>query len=126
VCAQYGRDSRAVQAYEAHISRGFKSPSLPANTDMKGSEEVDKVMFCNLKRAREKVIAEITYQGKHYSEQNKFFDELWRAMRKSFYEENNTSSATFILERFLDVLPLHKINKQAFINVIEEAYKGIK
>lgn len=80
-------------------------------------------MFNNLKKSRETVIKEMTYQGKHFSEQEKFFKELWTSMRDSFTEENNTTSASFILERFLTVLPLEKISKDELINTIEAIYK---
>lgn len=73
------------------------------------------------------VIAEMVLQGNQYSEQDKFFKEFWEAMRNSFTEENNVSSATFVLERFLKVLPLETISKKAMINSVENVYaeKGL-
>lgn len=80
-------------------------------------------MLSNIKKHRNQVINEITTQGKQYYEQEKFFREFWIAMRNSFTEENNTSSATFILERFLSVLPLDTISKEAFVHTVESAYR---
>jgi hypothetical protein len=68
----------------------------------------------------------MTTQGKQFSEQEKFFKELWEEMRNSFTEENNMSSATFILERFLRVLPLHTIPKKTFEHTLNEAYSWLK
>jgi hypothetical protein len=75
-----------------------------------------------LSKARKSVIQEMTFQGKHHVQQVIFFKELWEEMRNSFTEENDVSSATFILERFLSVLPLKYINKEALISTINEAY----
>jgi len=47
-------------------------------------------------------------------------------MRGQFSEENHTSSATFVLERFLEALPLEYINKKAFYNTIDEAYERVQ
>lgn len=74
------------------------------------------------KMVRSIVINEMTTQGKQYTEQELFFKEFWDELRKTFSEENNTSSATFVLERFLKVLPLKTIGKQAMINTIKDAY----
>jgi regulator of sirC expression with transglutaminase-like and TPR domain len=75
------------------------------------------------KIARYMVIDEMTTQGKQYTVQELFFKEFWDELRRTFSEENNTSSATFVLERFLKILPLKTISKQALINTIENAYK---
>jgi regulator of sirC expression with transglutaminase-like and TPR domain len=77
------------------------------------------------KIARAIVIDEMTTQGKQYTEQELFFKEFWDELRRTFSEENNVSSATFVLERFLKVLPLQTINKQVLINTIEDVYKDI-
>lgn len=81
-------------------------------------------MINKLKKCRDKVVNEMTCQGKQYYEQQLFFRHLWIAMRDGFTEENNTSSATFILERFLSILPLDTISKDAFITSIESVYKN--
>ena len=73
-----------------------------------------------------KAVYTMTYQGKHYSAQREFFKELWKQMRGQFSEENHTSSATFVLERFLEALPLEYINKKAFYNTIDEAYERVQ
>jgi len=73
---------------------------------------------------RKKVIEEMTLQGNQYTKQERFFREFWEAMRNSFTEENNVSSATFVLQRFMSVLPLKTISKEAIINTIEDAYSG--
>ena len=73
-----------------------------------------------------KVIKDMTFQGKQYQEQEKFFEKLWEEMQNSFTEENHTTSAIFILERLLTVLPLHHINKDDLINIIDKAYSKLK
>ena len=74
-------------------------------------------------KARAKVIHEMTLQGNQHQEQELFFKKFWKAMRESFSEENHTSSATFILERLLAVLPVEYIYKDALIHTIDRAYK---
>lgn len=74
---------------------------------------------------RKKIIRKMATQGQHYLENEKFFKEHWEAMRQEFSEENNTTTASFILERWLSVLPLDTITKNALIKDIEAAYKEL-
>jgi len=80
-------------------------------------------MFFDIDKQRKRVIMKMAIQGIHNKQHELFFKELWKEMRYQFSEENNTTTASFILEKLLSQLPLETINKNALLNCIDEAYK---